>query len=1162
MKQPDPAPGQFMSVGVTLAALMVAAFTAFRLSTFPQHQANVPEPDTALPTRTAPQPDASGAPANEKVKFPGVPGLKIQTFRTVSPSPWKPEMAMPLVSGENVHSFANAQDHYTADIDSRGITLRFWDAAALETSPLTLSLKNTPSSPGGKPHRVGDGRVEISRGDTLTEWYRNTPEGVEQGFTLSAPPRREQAGDGIRLELELPSTWTTVADAGSTSTRFREKGTGTEVRYQNLMAYDASGKRLSAWLEPLAGGGGVTLHASDAGAVYPVTIDPLFTVVTAARLGTAATLTTGDQDPVVLGDDLVFPLFQTSNGASLGLWRTPLTDRHDPVRVSDIQLSIKSDAYTGILQGVLNNRLHVSAVNGDSYTLAESGTGLVLLKEASGGGPFLAVEGSSAWYLRGQELWKTDGTPAGTVRVRTLAFYPQPYALMRAGKVYYTSGGAGGSLLHFSASDENFGTLMQTTPGLTLKKAVIHNNKILLYNNYSGLHATDGTIAGTKWLASVWMDDNNPAVLGIYYFFRSGNEFWRTDGSVEGTSRVTDSLTYSGHPVASNGNLYFSGRSRTSSLSNVYVSDGTETGIALFRANAYLAQGVGGDGLFYMMVTTEEEGEELWVSDGTEEGTKLLRDITPGPASTPLSSFRHAGRHLIFTAGTELWRTDGTPEGTMPLVDSSRANFDVTQISALTPAGGLVFFTATRPSAGAELWAADPTTGTATELEINPGTASSSPYQLKAFGEGGALFFATGVGTGTELWRSDGTVQGTVLVKDISPFPNTKPTELLVNGGTAWFIGPDSFGNIALGRTDGTSAGTVTVRTLPSWQRTPPFLMVPFGGGVAFLAAAENGTPGTARVWISDGTSAGTVSVAGAEVLAGSKPTLLADSGRLFLKGLVPSPVPYDVYGLWGFSGSPPVPRPLSSVTGVDLLLAHDGHAFYTAYDHPYGTRVFKTDGTPEGTTGLPFTIGAAGYPTRMYGAAGKVFFEEIFYTEPWSSTPTVVSSLFAINPDSPTDLTVNFTSANHNPPLSNPESLSNPGIKTHYNAVQVGNYEFFRAFGADLAELWISDGTNAGTLPIPEAGSRLSDLTSDGSRLFYLDNSPVLGTQVRMLSLTASLTVTASPPEGGTVTGGLAGATEPGLKPVTATPAAGYAFSHWEGAAVTEPNAPVTTVN
>ena len=103
----------------------------------------------------------------------------------------------------------------------------------------------------------------------------------------------------------------------------------------------------------------------------------------------------------------------------------------------------------------------------------------------------------------------------------------------------------------------------------------------------------------------------------------------------------------------------------------------------------------------------------------------------------------------------------------------------------LTPAGDRVFFTARKVGLGRELWVSDGTpAGTGVVKDIRPGVRGSgwgffSNNVIDPLGRdgplfltpaGGTLFFAANDGTfGGELWKSDGTDDGTVMVKDFIP---------------------------------------------------------------------------------------------------------------------------------------------------------------------------------------------------------------------------------------------------------------------------------------------------------------------------------------------------------------------------------------------------------
>ena len=121
-------------------------------------------------------------------------------------------------------------------------------------------------------------RVEYRRGD-LTEWYVNEERGLEQGFTIDAPPSLGTSeGDGAGyLVLELVVT-------GDLSPSLTEDGLAIELttqggvrvlRYGGLYVEDSAGRSLPSYLAltPL----GILLVVNDSSAVYPIVVDPLLT---------------------------------------------------------------------------------------------------------------------------------------------------------------------------------------------------------------------------------------------------------------------------------------------------------------------------------------------------------------------------------------------------------------------------------------------------------------------------------------------------------------------------------------------------------------------------------------------------------------------------------------------------------------------------------------------------------------------------------------------------------------------------------------------------------------------------------------------------------------------------------------------------------------------
>ena len=135
---------------------------------------------------------------------------------------------------------------------------------------------------------------------------------------------------------------------------------------------------------------------------------------------------------------------------------------------------------------------------------------------------------------------------------------------------------------------------------------------------------------------------------------------------------------------------------------------------------------------FFFRAWDDRHGQELWVSDGTQAGTRLVRDISPGVYASDPAQFTAMDGILYFTAydggggPRRLWRSDGTPEGTRLV------------------------------------------------LEGGPGADPDTPHVVL----NGALYFPGGEGTEVGLWKTDGTAAGTVQVKDIDPSVFHNPTSV------------------------------------------------------------------------------------------------------------------------------------------------------------------------------------------------------------------------------------------------------------------------------------------------------------------------------------------------------------------------------------------------
>ena len=124
--------------------------------------------------------------------------------------------------------------------------------------------------------RVSGNRIEIPH-SCVTEWYVNKPEGIEQGFTVTERPGVAFDGTPLRVALKISGELRARLEKGGQAA-ILERTDGTQVvRYDHLAAFDNKGWSLRAWME--AGEGQLSLLVEDSNADYPISIDPLFTLV-------------------------------------------------------------------------------------------------------------------------------------------------------------------------------------------------------------------------------------------------------------------------------------------------------------------------------------------------------------------------------------------------------------------------------------------------------------------------------------------------------------------------------------------------------------------------------------------------------------------------------------------------------------------------------------------------------------------------------------------------------------------------------------------------------------------------------------------------------------------------------------------------------------------
>ena len=273
------------------------------------------------------------------------------------------------------------------------------------------------------------------------------------------------------------------------------------------------------------------------------------------------------------------------------------------------------------------------------------------------------------------------------------------------------------------------------------------------------------------------------------------------------------------------------------------------------------------DGTLFFTANDGINGRELWKTDGTLDGTVLIKDIQSGASNANISNISNVNGTIYFfaqskTSGYELWKSDGTTEGTLMVrkVYSKNNKFYPSKIINLN---NILYFSVISDINGYELWKSDGSpTGTIRFKNIWRNDITWYYADLREIN--GSLFFTADDGIhGKELWTSDGTASGTVMLKDIYPGPEgSNIWQLLGFNGKVYFNADNGVHGSELWVTNGTTTGTVMVKDIRSGYKSSDLsiLSSSFSLGDTFFFTAYTGDYGR-ELWISDGTSAGTTMV-------------------------------------------------------------------------------------------------------------------------------------------------------------------------------------------------------------------------------------------------------------------------------------------------------------
>jgi ELWxxDGT repeat protein len=617
------------------------------------------------------------------------------------------------------------------------------------------------------------------------------------------------------------------------------------------------------------------------------------------------------------------------------------------------------------------------------------------------------------------------------------------------------------------------------------------------------INATPATVPLDRFFPNQIVD-----VGGVAYFSSGANvpgegDLWRSDGTAAGTYLVKDIPSGFESPQIANltnvgGMLFFTASVGEHGI-ELWKSDGTEEGTMLVKDivpgpnSSNPTSFVDVNGTLFFVANDGTNGAELWKSDGTETGTILVKDIAPGLGSSSLEYLTSVNNTLFFSAndgvsGAELWRSDGTAEGTVLAADilhgpdSSNPRFFVN-------VNGTLFFPATDGVHGRELWKFDVATGDASLVkDINGGTGGSSPSGLIAVN--GTLFFSATGG----LWKSDGTSDGTVKIKDIS----TTLSMSAAVGNTLYFWTTTR----DLWKSDGTPEGTQLVDGMG---------LIVTGlasvNGTLYYATNFSGVFGDKLLKTDPSTNiASVVREIGRGGLISNYPSALSNiGGKLFFSAS-------DGAGqvvLWMSDGTAEGTHTVPSSEGLTASGAMRGivvgdAVYVVANDGVRGTELWRSDGTSSGTFLLKDIISGPGSPqiNQLKDLNGTLLFSGFTNSGRlllWKSDGTREGTIaVGGSPDNPQCFqnvgdAMFFLSSNavwkSDGASATMVSSATPTIACS-SAAAGGLFYYTASAGNGSTELWRSDGTPAGTF-IVKAGLRgllnsSRGVAAIGSTLFF----------------------------------------------------------------------------
>lgn len=755
--------------------------------------------------------------------------------------------------------------------------------------------------------------------------------------------------------------------------------------------------------------------------------------------------------------------------------------------------------------------------------------------------------------INGRELWKTDGTAAGTVLVKdinpgTASSYPNNFMVLGGNAYFCANDGVNGNELWKSDGTAAGTQLVKVINAYDFEIRLLFVFHDYLYftsddGNGTQLWRTDGTESGTVPFKNInprYYYESGSAVLNDVLYFSAtdginGDELWKTDGTAAGTVMVKDiqsgaSSSNIGYLTLFNGAIYFSAFDNENG-GELWKSDGTAAGtVILFDIVPGTVSSFPRDfkvfdnNLFFS--TLDSAGDrELWKTDGTSAGTVLFKDIYVGGSSNP-EELTVLGNAMYFRAtnenGTQLWKSDGTAAGTVQasgqypfqlsvvgtyLYFAESASHllwrtDGTTIESVTINGAdysykvgihgnTMYFSAGSASNGRELWKADVTgTGAVMVKDIANTAFASDLYTFQNFN--GTLFFKTLQDDPfyNQIWKSDGTTSGTTLVAN----SEINVTEFKMLGNNVFYNGYSDGYGVELWKANVTTGAAAMVKDInPDYENSNTGGLTVFGNSIFFRAVDDSHAQ---ELWKTDGTEVGTILVKDINPgsVASNLTTFTAGANALYFSANNGT----NGRELWKSDGTETgtvMVKDINPGTGNSLpsaFFAWGNTMFFRANDGVNGTELWKTDGTAAGTVMVKdINAGGSSNPALFIVLGSNLYFQ----------ADDGINGFELWKTDGTTAGTVMV------------KDINTAGNSTPAQFSVLGNNLYFQANdGINGIELWKTDGTTAGTAMVKDISvsgdSNPTLLTTVGGHIYFAATNDTNGRELWKTDGTAAGTI------------------------------------------------------